>query len=784
MTLPIAAVESESGHDGASVGSVHPATLVASDGTSLLSGFAGNDVMKMPAAAVSAGAVEDATDHADDEQTRCPATVIEAAMDANGATTVMAQTTALLPPPPTPIAAMVDLIVKQDEVRASPSPRPIMVAGRPERCELEGFTPFSKCHLWKLMMSFYDREGVESWAQGIVPHFITSNTFIAKRYSNVLRAYFRDVMRPGSEYPLDPSEPFYIVELGTGSGKFSFYFLKALAEAERVLDFPLDKIKYVMTDFTEQNFNFWKTHPALAPFVKRGIVDFAIFDATKDTELHLTVSNDVLRPHQLKNPLCIIANYLFDTLYHDLFQVEHGILKEGLISVGSKKTQEPDPLDPDIIKRLSNLYKYEQIDETFYGEENPHLNNILKWYHEYYDPESSGATVLVPIGALSAIERLSQLSSNRVVVISGDKGNSNPDHFRGVCDPHIAVHGSFSVMVNYHAIGIYFASRGGFALHSPQEEASLKVSMFVLPGEPARLQSAQDQLQQPPPTSMTELYGDDLDRVCEARSRAFPNVSVAFEDEIVAFGPNDFFVMQKAIKEDTKAPSLKAVLALLKLSCWDPDVFYKFRDVLLDHSPACPPKLKKDVRHGIPLVWKNYYALDKEKDIAFEIGRLYYGIHDYDSALAFYTRSMHEMGKHHVTSHNMGLCHYSKRQLDLAATCFEEAYALNSSYQKALTWLQRVQKELGLISQTATIGALGDNATQQRMRHEELLVQQIQLVMPDHEEVNARPSRFLSTDETSPRRRPDAAMTTTTPVGTPTFPSSSPFASSSSNSPE
>jgi hypothetical protein len=38
------------------------------------------------------------------------------------------------------------------------------------------------------------------------------------------------------------------------------------------------------------------------------------------------------------------------------------------------------------------------------------------------------------------------------------------------------------VQVNYHAIGMYFISRGGFALHNPQEEASLKVSTFVLTG--------------------------------------------------------------------------------------------------------------------------------------------------------------------------------------------------------------------------------------------------------------------------------------------------------------
>lgn len=155
--------------------------------------------------------------------------------------------------------------------------------------------------------------------------------------------------------------------------------------------------------------------------------------------------------------------------------------------------------------------------------------------------------------------------------------------------------------------------------------------------------------------------------------------------------------MQKSTKEDAKAPSLKAVLALMKLSGWDPDVFYKFRDVLLDQSPTAAAKLKQDVMYGIPLVWKNYYALDKEKDVAFEIGRLYYGLHEYDSALAYYTLSAQEMGKHHITSHNMGLCHYSKKQLELAATCFEEAYALNRSYQKAATWLQRVRKELGIV---------------------------------------------------------------------------------------
>ena len=46
----------------------------------------------------------------------------------------------------------------------------------------------------------------------------------------------------------------------------------------------------------------------------------------------------ILRRGDLKNTLCIIANYLIDTLCNDSFQIEKGgILKEGLVSVGVKK---------------------------------------------------------------------------------------------------------------------------------------------------------------------------------------------------------------------------------------------------------------------------------------------------------------------------------------------------------------------------------------------------------------------------------------------------------------
>ena len=556
------------------------------------------------------------------------------------------------------------------------------------RCELEDFTRFSQCHLWKLMMSFYDRQGVDSWSQGIVPHFITSNAFIGKQYARVISSFITDCMNSSSSMALDPSSRLYIIELGTGSGKFSHFFISALAAMQHSFPFPLSQITYVMTDFTKKNFDFWNTHPALSQYVESGLVDFALFNATTDTEFTLAKSNVTLSRNSVKNPVIILANYLFDTLYHDLFQVSAcGQVKTGLCSTGSSSLSEPDALDPAILKRLSNKFRYDEVQNNFYdseeGDEDA-LNAILTWYKEYYESINENATLLVPIGALRAVRRLAAFSSSRAFILSGDKGHNNPNHFIGTSDPHIAVHGSFSVMVNYHAVGVYTVSKGGFALHNPQEEASLKVSAFVLTGD--------DKMSVP-------VKSDALTDICDQRSQEFPNTVSSFQEYLVDFGPNDFFVMQKCLKEETKAknssgPSLKSVVALLKLSQWDPDVFYKFRDAILDQIPSCGSKLRADLVRGISNVWKNYYMLDKDKDIAFEIGRFYYGIRDFKNALDFYQTSIDSVGDHHVTSHNMGLCYYSLGDVEKSLSYFTAAVNQNEAYEKAKSWRDRVRREL------------------------------------------------------------------------------------------
>lgn len=272
-------------------------------------------------------------------------------------------------------------------------------------------------------------------------------------------------MHSNTSIKLDPNEPLYIIELGCGSGKFSYFMLKALELYSDINLFPYNKIVYIMTDFTEKNFQFWINHPKLKPYFDSGRLDAAIFDAVNDSSLSLYRSKVQLSlENPTKNPICVIANYLFDTLYHDIFQVANKQLMEGLISIGSRQSVEEDPLDPDIINRLENLYEYKSIPsiEDYYQNEEGdelYLSRILQWYVRYFNDNQQTASLLLPIGALRSIRRLCRISNHRALVISGDKGNNHPEQFIGLADPHIAVHGSFSLMVNYHAIGAYFTNK-------------------------------------------------------------------------------------------------------------------------------------------------------------------------------------------------------------------------------------------------------------------------------------------------------------------------------------
>ena len=73
-------------------------------------------------------------------------------------------------------------------------------------------------------------------------------------------------------------QPVYIVEIGAGHAKMAFLTLHMLAKMREF--FPSARpFKYIITDFTQSNVDFWDKHPPLQKYFDAGVLDMAKFGA-------------------------------------------------------------------------------------------------------------------------------------------------------------------------------------------------------------------------------------------------------------------------------------------------------------------------------------------------------------------------------------------------------------------------------------------------------------------------------------------------------------------------
>ena len=80
---------------------------------------------------------------------------------------------------------------------------------------IQQHTRLSASLLWQLQARFYEEKGMACWSQGIVPHYVSSHPFLAHCYAKMI------IQRLSS----GQSGPVYLLELGAGSGRFTFHFL-------------------------------------------------------------------------------------------------------------------------------------------------------------------------------------------------------------------------------------------------------------------------------------------------------------------------------------------------------------------------------------------------------------------------------------------------------------------------------------------------------------------------------------------------------------------------------
>src|SRR5258708_2295256 len=95
-----------------------------------------------------------------------------------------------------------------------------------ETVVLETDVSLSQSLIWRLQRDFYAQRGLKAWTEDLVPSYITNNPFIAEIYAKIVAGFVSDCMQQAQHGPLSPENPLRILELGAGTGKFSYLCLR------------------------------------------------------------------------------------------------------------------------------------------------------------------------------------------------------------------------------------------------------------------------------------------------------------------------------------------------------------------------------------------------------------------------------------------------------------------------------------------------------------------------------------------------------------------------------
>src|SRR5579859_4407545 len=188
---------------------------------------------------------------------------------------------------------------------------------------LETDVPLSQSLIWRLQREFYAQRGLKAWTEDLVPSYITNNPFIAEIYAQIVAGFISDCMNlpQKDSRPLSPDNPLRILELGAGTGKFSYLFLRKLTTLLQARKIPTQIVRYSMADCSEDLLAEWRANRYLAEFVKAGMLEFQLHRVEEDNSSRAGAPD---LTGQGTGPLVVIANYVFDSLPQDAFIIAEG----------------------------------------------------------------------------------------------------------------------------------------------------------------------------------------------------------------------------------------------------------------------------------------------------------------------------------------------------------------------------------------------------------------------------------------------------------------------------
>jgi hypothetical protein len=525
---------------------------------------------------------------------------------------------------------------------------------------LETDVPLSQSLIWRLQRDFYAQRGLKAWTEDLVPSYITNNPFIAEIYAQIVAGFVSDCMQHAQRVPLSPENPLRILELGAGTGKFSYLFLRKLAALLQSRRIAPQVVRYCMADCSESLLADWRANSYLAEFVASGILEFQLHRAAEgDRPSDFPGGNSPDLTNAAKGPLVVIANYVFDSLPQDAFITADGKISEALITT-TRANQASTTSEGHTAPQLSSLqlsFNNVPVPPGRYADKS--WNATL----EHYRTRLPAATVLFPSAALSTLQQLSNSTDGRMLVLAADKGLLHEDDLALLQGPpQLEFHASsncFSQLVNFDAIARYFYGIGGDALLPQKHFSSLSICAFIAHGSEDK----------------------------------FAATKAAYQETQSSFGPDDLFALMSWLNAHLEEVSIVQALALLRLTRWDTTAFLRLFPVISRQLRTVAPE-RSDLRQAVLNTWANHYLVSPTDNVlAFNCGVILLELRFFAEALPLFKLSEQLLGRSAGTSYNLGLCALGLGRSQDALAYMVNACNLDPNFEPARNLRARLEKE-------------------------------------------------------------------------------------------
>jgi len=498
---------------------------------------------------------------------------------------------------------------------------------------VESPVKFSDSKIWQIQRNYFATMGIEAWKEE-VPYYISSNAFIGHRYALLVLNFIRDYLKKHHDH----HETFYILETGSGTGKFSFYFLSAFKELLKIYQLDTIKFRYIITDIIEKNIEFCRENISLLPFLQSDCLDFASYDVEKDGDFYLTIQQKYYSDLKVKTPLIIIANYTFDCTKQDsLIYLSNEVLSEKLGLRSRYKN-----FDIKNAKHLNELrleFDAEPVlIENYYS--NPILNELLQEYRQLF---KENTTVMIPLGAIQCVDHLKKLTQGKFFMIIGDKGISKLENLRLLTEKYrISFDGCFAFTINFHALAYYFKKLGGDYLHTDRGNV-FNVNLYSM--------------------------GIEI--------KDLPETAAFYKALISSLGPEEYCCMyDEYIACSYRFPVL-ALLGFLRESQWDPDVYAAIHHRLIELLPTVDPLTERYILSDLEKVRLNVYRMNIGQDVYNLLGLYFETQKQEDKALELYEQSIEVFGNRAAPHINAALIYENKKNIPKALYHYQRAINLD-----------------------------------------------------------------------------------------------------------